>query len=218
MDSQHRQRRKIRLPASLLKAAGVCVIVIALTGMAMMASYLYLDESDRQKMQAQRDMRQWQSKISKAIENRKIIERFEADFQRLVEKGVVGDEPRLSWFETIKVTAEQRGMPLVKYGIGPQQALQNEHLEQQYPGLAVYKSVMTMDMTLGHEGDLFALLNRLAMTDGLFAVDRCDIKRLEASAGSGTENLSAYCELGWYTFRSARQGVTDEVASTGSRR
>jgi hypothetical protein len=63
---------------------------------------------------------------------------------------------------------------------------------------------MTLDIKMAHEGDLFALLNDLRKADGLFAVDSCDIEKISKKVVDTDNNMKAYCELRWYTFRGAR--------------
>jgi len=125
-------------------------------------------------------------------------------FLKLVNQGVVGAEDRLSWFETIQNTAKKRGMPSVKYSISSQTVLKEKNIKSEYRGIDVFKSVMTLDIKMAHEGDLFALLNDLENADGLFAVDRCDIEKASRKIVDTENIMKAYCELGWYTFRGSK--------------
>jgi hypothetical protein len=152
-------------------------------------------------------MRLWQVKINSSVENNQIIDEFEANFLKLVNQGVVGEENRLSWFETIQSTAKKRGMPSVKYSISERKALQASNLSMQYQGIDVFKSVMTLNIRMAHEGDLFALLNDLRKADGLFAVDNCDVKKISNKIVDTENNMKAHCELGWYTFKSSKSNA-----------
>ena len=71
-------------------------------------------------------------------------------------------------------------------------------------GIDVFKSVETLDITMEHEGELFAILKDLAKADGLFAVDSCDIEKISKKIVDTNNNMKAYCELGWYTFKSSK--------------
>ena len=126
---------------------------------------------------------------------------------KLVNQGVVGEEDRLSWFETIQNTTKKRGMPSVKYSISTQEALKEANIKSEYRGIDVFKSVMTLDIKMAHEGDLFALLNDLEKADGLFSVDRCDIEKISKKTVDSNNNMKAYCELGWYTFRGSKSNM-----------
>ena len=188
----------------LIRAAGVFVVMLALSIIVVSVSYVYMDDVYQDQQSAKRDMRKWQTKINSSVENNQIIDEFESNFLKLVNQGVVGAEDRLSWFETIQETAKKRGMPSVKYSISEQKILEEKNLKNQYRGIDVFKSVMTLDIKMAHEGDLFALLNDLGKADGLFAVDRCDIEKISKEVVDTNNNMKAYCELGWYTFKSSK--------------
>ena len=196
------QLKKIRVSMSpaLIRASIVFAMISVLTVMAIMSSDYYQQGVSSEKINATRNMQTWRTRLDKAVESKSIIERFEKDFKKLVKQGVVGDEARLDWFEQIQQTAEERGMPLVKYSISSQKKLAYENIKRAYPGIDVYKSTLSMNITMGHEGDLFALLNDLKQTSGLYTVDKCDIQKLDKKSGDSAANMTAYCELGWYTF------------------
>ena len=81
-------------------------------------------------------------------------------------------------------------------------------LKQKYGGLALYSSVMTLDMTMGHEGDLFALLNGLQdRAKGLFTVDQCKLEMNRPKDADAKaiiiDQMKGHCVLSWYTIKSA---------------
>lgn len=195
---------------ALKRAIGVFAAVLVISITVLSVSYVYMDGIYMDQQSAKRSMRVWQAKINSSVENNQIIDEFESNFLKLVNQGVVGAEDRLSWFETIQNTAKRRGMPLVKYSISTQTALNEANISADFRGIDVFKSVMTLDIMMAHEGDLFALLNDLEKADGLFAVDRCDIEKMSKKIVDSENIMKAYCELGWYTFRGSR-------ANTGRR-
>ncbi len=192
------------LSPTLVRALGVFVVVLIAGVVVVTISQIYMDNVYHDQKSAQRAMRIWQSKINSSVENNQIIDEFESNFLNLVNQGVVGAEDRLSWFETIQNTAKRRGMPSVKYSISTQTALKEKNIKREYRGIDVFKSVMTLDIKMAHEGDLFALLNDLEKADGLFAVDRCDIEKMSKKTVDTENIMKAYCELGWYTFRGSK--------------
>jgi hypothetical protein len=193
-----------KLTPVLIRAAGIFVLMLIFSTIIVSVSYVYMDGIYQDQQSAKRAMRKWQAKINSSVEKNQIIGEFESNFIKLVNQGVVGAEDRLSWFETIQDTAKNRGMPSVKYSISAQNVLQEYNLKNQYRGIDVFKSVMTLDIKMAHEGDLFALLNDLEKADGLFAVDRCDIEKISKEVVDVTNNMKAYCELGWYTFKGSK--------------
>ena len=188
----------------LIRAAGVFIVTLVLSIIVVSISSIYMDEVYQDQQAEKRAMRLWQGKINSSVENNQIIDEFESNFLKLVNQGVVGAEDRLSWFETIQETAKKRGMPSLKYSISAQKLLQENNLKNQYRGIDVFKSVMTLDIKMAHEGDLFALLNDLEKADGLFAVDSCDIEKISKEVVDINSNMKAYCELGWYTFKGSK--------------
>lgn len=193
-----------KLTPVLVRSLSVFVVMLVASIIVVSVSFYYMDEIHSDQLAAKRAMRIWQAKIDSSVQSNQIIDEFESNFLRLVNQGVVGAEDRLSWFETIQNTAKERGMPLVKYSISAQKPLKERNLRKEYRGINVFKSVMTLDIKMAHEGDLFALLNDLRKADGLFAVDRCDIEKISKKQVDTDNNMKAYCELGWYTFRGAR--------------
>jgi cell division protein FtsI/penicillin-binding protein 2 len=202
-----------KLTPAFIRSLAVFIVILVVSIIVVSISYVYMDVVYQDQQSAKRAMRIWQTKINSSVENNQIIDEFETNFLNLVNQGVVGAEDRLSWFETIQNTAKKRGMPSVKYSISTQELLKEPNLKREYKGIDVFKSVMTLDIKMAHEGDLFALLNDLRKADGLFAIDRCDIEKASKKAVDSDNNMKAYCELGWYTFRSTRAGKDNKNAS-----
>ncbi|VAW52590.1 hypothetical protein MNBD_GAMMA06-1147 [hydrothermal vent metagenome] len=201
------------LSPALIRALSVFVAILVFSIIVVSISQVYMDDIYQDQQSAKRAMRIWQSKINSSVENNQIIDTFENNFLKLVNQGVVGKEDRLSWFETIQNTAKKRGMPSVRYSISTQKALEEKNIKQKYRGIDVFKSVMTLDIKMAHEGDLFALLNDLGKADGLFAIDRCDIEKTNKKMVDTENIMKAYCELGWYTFRGTKTDKGPKNAS-----
>ncbi len=202
-----------KLTPVLTRALGVFTVALIVSALVVIVSFYYMDDIYQDKQSAARAMRIWQTKINNSVENNQIIDEFESNFLKLVNQGVVGSEDRLSWFETIQNTAKKRGMPLVKYSISSQEKLIEKNIKRKYKGIDVYKSVMTLDITMAHEGDLFALLNDLEKADGLYTVDKCNIEKISSKVVDTDNNMKAYCELGWYTFRGSKAKKGNKNAS-----
>ena len=148
-------------------------------------------------------MRIWKNKIDGSRASNRIIDEYESSYTELVKNSIVGEENRLSWFEAIQATSNARGMPSVKYNVSSQKLVEDKSGKHRQQGINVYRSKMTLDIKMSHEGDLFAMLNNLEeKAKGLFSVDRCDIEKLEPGKKAVKENMRAYCELSWYTFKS----------------
>lgn len=193
-----------KMSPSMLRASIIFSVMLIASIAVVSISYAYLDGVYQDHKGATSAMRLWKNKIDSSVENNQIIDEFESNFLKLVNQGVVGAEDRLSWFETIQNTTRKRGMPSVRYSISSQELLKEKNLKREYRGINVYKSLMTLDIKMAHEGDLFALLNDLRKADGLYSVDKCQIEKVNMKTVDSNNNMKAYCELGWYTFRGAK--------------
>ncbi|MEO8417668.1 MAG: hypothetical protein ABI475_02965, partial [Methylophilaceae bacterium] len=67
----------------------------------------------------------------------------------------------------------------------------------------LHRSVMKLELSMLHEGDLLTLLDALeAQRNTPFIVRQCEITRLTAiSSNTLKPNLLANCELDWLTLR-----------------
>jgi len=196
---------------TLVRSISVFSVMLIFSLIFVSTSYIYKSDSFKEQQASERAMRLWQIKINSSVESNQIIDEFEANFLKLVNQGVVGEENRLSWFETIQSTAKKRGMPSVKYSISERKPLSASSLGAQYQGIDVFKSVMTLNIKMAHEGDLFALLNDLRKADGLFTIDSCNIEKISKKSVDTENNMKAYCKLGWYTFKGSKSNTAPKT-------
>ena len=182
------------------------VIVATVSAAAVISSDMFMEDAYKDQKSEQRAMRIWKNKIDGSRESNRIIGEYEHSYINLVKNSVVGEENRLSWFETIQATTNARGMPSVKYNVASQKLLESSSAYASV-GLQVYRTKMTLDIKMAHEGDLFVMLNSLEKNaKGLFSVDKCNIEQTDTSIAASNENkMQAYCELSWYTFKSSDQ-------------
>lgn len=182
----------------------VFAFALIISIVAILVSETYRDDAFDMQQSESRAMRIWKNKIDGSRESNKIIDEYEKSYTQLVKDSIVGEENRLSWFETIQATTNARGMPSVKYSVSSQDKLDDTSGAHKQMGINVYRSKMTLDIKMSHEGDLFAMLNNLdEKAKGLFSVDSCSIEQLSSERISAKESMHAYCELSWYTFTSA---------------
>ncbi len=196
------------IPAEIRPALLIFTSISILLVVAIVFSLMYRDDAAQSEQSAQRAMRIWKNKIDGSRESDKIVDKYERSYLGLVKKGVIGNEDRLSWFETIQYISESRSMPSVKYSVVSQEKVESATIKSSYSGLDLYSSVMTLDMRTGHEGDLFALIDGLQdRAKGLFTIDNCNVtrERLKDAARDSIsiDGVKAKCELSWYTIKAA---------------
>jgi hypothetical protein len=198
-------------PKTGQRIAGPAIVAVALiaagaAAVAVTSQLVTAARTEQQAARAQREAEQNALQRSKD-EAREIGDRL-IDYQKLVARGVVGDERRLDWVDTINAIKAARRLPDVKYGFGPQRAAA-------YPGLAgggeveFLASPMRLEMSLLHEEDLFRFIGDLRRDlSALVVVKSCSVERTgEAAKARGlAPRLRARCELDLVTIRDKRGG------------
>jgi len=195
--------RKIHIHQLIKQPLILFVVVATFSIIIVSVSDYYLNHASDGRDSANRAMRIWKNKIDGSRESNKIIDEYENRYLDLVKKNIVGEENRLNWLETIQSIANAKGMSSVKYNVRSQKLVEDKTGQHRAQGLKVYRSELTLDMKMSHEGDLFTMLNTLGdKAQGLFTVDKCNIDNPVKTSSSSRENMTAYCELSWYTFKS----------------
>jgi len=197
-----------------IKKALVLFVIILLTMISMVTvSEIFKSNANDENARTLGEMRSWSSKIEEANRNNQILVQHEDTFKKLKNNYVIGDENRLSWVEVVQKVADSRKIASMKYNIASQVLLDKNTLDKKYRDIDVFKSVMSLEMKFVHEGDLFVMLNALREeAKGLVAVDKCDVELINKDVNDGiiganiTDNMSAYCELSWYTLKKSDKG------------
>ncbi|MGR8946408.1 MAG: hypothetical protein ACU84Q_00055 [Gammaproteobacteria bacterium] len=192
-----------RLDVSVLRGAlGVFAICLVIAGLMLAASVYFRDQMSDEYQTHQARFRDVSRKYLSVDEEESIIAEYLPSFRALYAKGILGQERRLSWLESLKFAGEEVKPPKLGYEI----RAQNE-LDHGFPintgSFDIRTSEMELTMGLLHEEDLFnilAVLDREAA--GLFSVSSCELKRAGVTHRSNAlaEQIEAICKLRWYTL------------------
>lgn len=187
-----------------LSLAGA-LIMLAAGGAAVFASVQLLQAEKKNNGAAQASRTEIQSRLSRARDEELEIKKKIARFNELDSRGILGQEQRLDWIETIRGIKSERKLFDIQYEIAPQQPIDAAILPGNSPNFDFYSSSMQMKMKLLHEDDLLNFLRDLrASAQAFLRVRRCDVERLPKSAGEirGLQpQLSADCTIEWITIR-----------------
>ena len=189
-------RRALR--GSMVLAAFAVTIGVAVTGAALRFHAEASRGYDREKgrLEAVR------SRYRTIDEQKRQIETWLPAYRSLQAAGVIGEERRLEWIETLRAAAARAGLPSLRYRIEPRTPYEAG------PGLetgnhGVFSTVVRIEAGLVHEGDLERLIGALAAADaGLFRIERCSVRRSgpDFVMRAGAINLGAECDLRWITL------------------
>ncbi|MCW9047270.1 MAG: hypothetical protein OQK46_04255 [Gammaproteobacteria bacterium] len=192
---------------NLQKELAFFMISIALATLFFVISQSWWQTSYNNKNNAVADLNEAKQRYYTAISQKQLLEKFEEKYKQLQSDGIVGDEQRLNWVDTIENITTLNKIPYLKYKIDKRETVNSNQISQLYPGIQLLKSTMTLEMQLLHEGDLYTVINSLhEKAKGLFDIKSCAIIRnmtqIESLVDSETDkNFSAKCELNWYTMQ-----------------
>lgn len=117
--------------------------------------------------------------------------------------GLIGEERRLSWIESLETTNKVLKLPTMVYNLLPQEKFIRPGLKVK-SGVEMNSSPMKLTTGLLHEEDLLAVLEGLRLSiKNLFTVDSCSLTRngsVSTSLKTKGSNLSSVCTLRWITI------------------
>ena len=127
------------------------------------------------------------------------------DYPRFIkfhDQGIIGQEQRLNWVETLKGAGARIKIPSLHYEINLRQPYTPEFTLSTGP-YQIYTSTMKLNVGMLHENDLVRLLQELDKNAaGLYSVKECSLKRMgeQLRHDPSSQNLSAECKLLWFTI------------------
>ena len=193
---------------SMLRGALIALgIAVVVAGVLLGASYHFWEAANRDLRRANSALSKAEEEYRKLDELEQMIATFFPRFQDLERDGVIGEERRLEWTETLERADEELKLPGVKYTINTQDRFKTEFTVPSGT-FQLFASEMNLNLGLLHEGDLFRLLTLLEEdADGLYTVDSCTLTRNREEPGAANvAHVSTTCKLYWYTIRKPEQG------------
>lgn len=191
---------------ALQKELVVFLISLLAAVIIILLSYAALESAEENKQQESANLENTKDRYHTAVNHKRIVEKFSAQYKMLINNGKIGEDNRLNWIDAIEKSTEQLKIPHVKYRIDQRKQLTDNALTQKFPGIDIFSSSMQLEMQLLHEGDLYSLLNNLQKNvRGLFDVQQCSIRKNKLHKTSITEsatdkNFAAVCTLNWYSL------------------
>ena len=176
----------------------VCVVVSATI---LAGSYYFRQNMEREYDGNHSRFRNASQQYLAVDEEERIIDQFYPEFVRLFRAGLLGEEQRLSWLETLREAGDAIKIPELSYKIESERQTDPD-FQLPLGGYSLYVSAMNLDLGLLHEGDLFRLLNALDRDAlGQYSVRSCELKLSdgEITFDPAKTNIKANCVLDWMT-------------------
>jgi hypothetical protein len=190
-----------------LAVPGAIALVLAVLGIVcVMSAERYLASAKSARDAAKLARHQAQSRVEQVAEEEREIRQNLVHYQKMVERGMVGQENRLDLIDAIARIKKDRKLFEIKYNIEPQKPLD-------YPGIVpagpmdFVASRMKLDMLLLHEEDLLNFLNDLERVGKSHVVVRdCSVARFDrgGSSQSNTPRLRSECLIDLIVLRQAQ--------------
>lgn len=174
---------------------------LAVGGAAAGGAVRFHDEAVRDYERQKESLGSIRSRYRTIDKQRRLIETWLPAFRDLQADGIIGEEQRLAWIETLREVAARVKLPSLRYRIERRTAYETgPALDGAY---RPFSTVVRIEAGLLHEGDLERLIRDLAVRGaGLHRIERCDVHRAGPSfvMRPGAINLSAECDLRWITI------------------
>jgi hypothetical protein len=135
-----------------------------------------------------------------AEEEKEVKEKLEV-YLRLRALGILGDERRLEWADSMTRIRTQRELPDLRYRVERQRLLSS--VPGKPANVDFYASAMKVELALLHEGDLLNFLADLRESgNAYYSVKRCAISRTGAAPTTAglAPRLRAECEIDLITI------------------
>ena len=194
--------KRLRVPLA------VAIVLLALGAASLIAGGYHLDEARMARDATKANRVAAQERVLRVAEEEREIRDDLVYYEQMRQRGVVGEQSRLDWIESIARIKNDRKLFEIRYNFDAQRPLD-------YPGMAPTSaadfvvSKLKLDMLLLHEGDLLNFLADLqAGIKAHVSVRSCVVSRVERGAAPGTTTLQprlrAECQVDLISVRGLR--------------
>lgn len=191
---------------SLIKKPALVFSVLLFVSVSLFSGSFYYKQVQLDKERATKSqIRSARANIATITRDKELINTYYSIYSGLIDRGFLSDESRLSWVEQLELTVARLELPDLHYQIGSQSEL-NQDLYSTPGGVTLFKSQLTFQTSLLHEGDLLELIADLqALPSGLLVVEYCKLSRRNQDVSSSEKGnklnfkFHTLCDLSWYT-------------------
>ena len=180
------------------------VLMIAVGALALYFAFAAMKRAEQARVSIAAQFAEADGKLKQVRDEESEVKQKSIVFNKLQERGIIGDEQRLDRVELLKEIRDKHRLIDLRYEIAPQRMLEG----QLGNDFVFFASSMKLELKLLHEEDLTRLLDDLRrQAKALIRVNSCRIERLPATGeqrGGGRANLLADCEIEWLTLRDLR--------------
>jgi len=180
------------------------VIAIAAGAGIIAGSRLYAENERRESADAGRRLQDARTRLDAARRERDLLVQSSEIFRALTDRGLLQGEQRMDLVELVNLLRSRHQLAALDYEIAPQRPLQFAG-GRYFGSIDVLASRVKLRARALHEGDLLGFIEDLTQTpQGFYPVDKCTLRRVEATADTLQPRVEAECSLEWVTLREKR--------------
>ncbi len=176
--------------------------MLSLSIVSFSLSIYYFYHTNKELEKAEKKFTQQQRKNSFSAEQITLYRKNIDKYDQLRSRGVIGNNFRLQWIETLQAVGENYEIPAIDFTL--ENAKDADELKDFYihPEQPYETTQMDIRFDLLHEGDFFLMLKFLRNKSlGIFSIEECNLYRKDL----GKENtpfsgFAGDCEFQWYTL------------------
>ena len=192
IDWQYLKKPIIYLIAAILISAGI-----------VYAGNYYETDQHEAYQQSVSSLRSTHNLYRNMVNDLDLLEQYRTKFTEYKASGLVGEERRLSWIESLQSTNQVLRLPTLTYSLLPQEKFIRPGFKAKR-NIEINSSPMELSMGMLHEEDLFAVLEGLRLSiKSLFTVDSCRLSRqggVDELLDTRKANLESACVIRWVTI------------------
>ncbi len=186
-----------------LKPALLVLLAVLLVGAGLVTAAYYFGAAQAEALAKQQNLEQdARRKFMSSGAEKAMIEQYLPDYQRLIQRGFVGEERRIEWVDLLRELQNTHKLFSISYAISQQEDYKPPFISQ-LGGFIMHRSVMKLDLDMLHEGDILNLTQSLSAANTTpFLLRECEITRINGAVSQQlVANMHAKCELDWLTLR-----------------
>lgn len=191
----------------VLQKNGIIFIVVALLSYGLyygVSSFSKRVSGDFAKQE--RAYSKAQSQYQLAEKNRTLYKQYLTDYRKYLDKGLIGEEKRLSWIEELEAINKNMALPKLSYSIEPRVEAELQHIKNRNKKIEMNVSQMEIQAGLLHEGDFLKLFSTLEKNAaGFFSLKECTLQSRFNNKIKQYSPRNAYldvnCVLDWLTVK-----------------
>ena len=187
----------------------VFVVCLSFSGSLIGSTWYFKDKMSRKYNIDKSRFQSISNQYLAVDQEEQLVREYYPEFIELYNNGVIGEERRLNWIETLHASEENIRLPGLRFKIDSQ-----TRYTPDYPvnagSFQIFNSPMKLSLDLLHEGDLQRLLGDLSQhAQGSYNLSKCVLKKANKIDLDNTTkgHISAECDLKWFNIKKSDGSV-----------